>query len=177
MKTLVKVLTLKLEADKVVRALSEKDKKTLRRYLRLLEEGIIGREEIPQVQVTPKESVSKEKPVGKTRKGRRRGGFSPKAKDLDTLATNWKHSKEECELEIIRFLKILDIEVGDRSSGMRRIYCIGDIKWMKDNYPSIYITQMKRAYGRLHTTDYKEKLKGSNGSWFGKTFQPQSQKQ
>ena len=170
MKTLVKVLTLKLEADKVVRALSEKDKKTLRRYLRLLEEGIIGREEIPQVQVIPKEEPVKPKP-------KKRGGFSPKVKDLDNLAMNWKHSKEECELEIIRFLKVLDIEVGDRSSGMRKIYCIGDIKWMKDNYPSIYVTQMKRAYGRLHTTDYKEKLKGSNGSWFGKTFQPQSQKQ
>ena len=176
MKTLVKVLTLKLEADKVVRALPEREKKTLRRYLRLLEEGIIGQEEKPIVQVIPKESVYKEKPLGKTREGRRQGGFSPK-QDLDNLAKNWKHSQEECELEIIRFLKILDIEVGDRSSGMRRIYCIGDIKWMKDNYPSIYVTQMKRAYGRLHTTDYKEKLKGSNGSWIGKTFLPQSKKQ
>ena len=171
MKTLVKVLTLKLEADKVVRALPERDKKTLRRYLRLLEEGIIGQENIPQVQVIPKEE-----PVKPKRK--KRGGFSPKAINLDSLSKNWKHSKEECELEIIRFLKILDVEVGERERGMRKVYCIGDIKWMKEEYPHIYVKQMKRAYGRLHSTEYKKKLaNGGIVSRWRSSFIPQSQKQ
>tara|TARA_R100001244_G_scaffold132368_1_gene108490 strand:+ start:6627 stop:7142 length:516 start_codon:yes stop_codon:yes gene_type:complete len=171
MKTLVKVLTLKLEADKVVRALPERAKKTLRRYLRMLEEGIIGRGEKPQVQVIPKEEPIYVKP-------KKRGGFSPKAINLDSMSKNWKHSKEECELEIIRFLKLLDTEVGDRERGMRKIYCIGDIKWMKEEYPHIYVKQMKRAYGRLHSTDYKKKLAngGAVGRWRS-SFIPQSQKQ
>ena len=64
------------------------------------------------------------------------------------ITDNWKYDRDELELNVVNHLKRLDIEVGERPL-MRKIYCVGDVHWMENNYPNLYKKQMKNAYNRV----------------------------
>lgn len=119
---------------RVTETLSEKNRKKVIGYINDLEDEII-RLSRPSKAVKENEGTIERTPLQKTI-------------PIPHFTDNWQFTKKDCELNVMKHLKHLDIEVGERPD-MRKIYCIGDIKWMELNFPLLYKIQMQKAYNRM----------------------------
>ena len=135
---------------RITETLSEKQRKKVIGYINDLEDEII-RLSRPSKAVKENEGAIERTPLQKTI-------------PIPHLTDNWKYDRKELELEVVNHLKKLDCEVGERPD-MRKIYCVGDVRWMEMNFPKLYKKQMQNAYNRICVREsyQKKQIVETNG--------------
>jgi hypothetical protein len=89
---------------------------------------------------------------------------SPK-EEKSHFTDNWKYDKDMMELNLIKHCKRKDIELGERPM-TRKVYCVGDVRWLEDNYPNLYKKQMQNAYNRMSVKESWDKSRNLNHGLF-----------
>ena len=87
--------------------------------------------------------------------------ITPMKTETPHISDNWKYDKNELEKNVALHLKKMDVEFGERPN-MRKIYCVGDVRWLELNYPFLYKKQMINAYNRMSVRESYQKLKLNN---------------
>ncbi len=89
----------------------------------------------------------------------------PHAEITEHFTDNWKYDKDVMELNLIKHCKRKDIELGERPL-TRKVYCVGDVRWLEDNYPNLYKKQMQNAYNRMSVKESWDKSRNLNHGLF-----------
>jgi hypothetical protein len=91
--------------------------------------------------------------------------ITPVVEAKNHFTDNWKYDKDVMELNLIHHCKRKNIELGERPM-TRKVYSVGDVRWLEDNYPNLYKKQMQNAYNRMSVKESWDKSRNLNHGLF-----------
>lgn len=91
--------------------------------------------------------------------------ITPVLESKNHFTDNWKYDKDVMELNLIHHCKRKNIELGQRPM-TRKVYCVGDVRWLEENYPNLYKKQMQNAYNRMSVKESWDKSRNLNHGLF-----------